>query len=221
MYAKFTNKENENPQAKPAARQASHTRKATGFMGSPTPSIGHPNPFMKSARNSPGARGSGCKAKANSNKTILDRSHIKMLKKWLGLKGGIKCRRLYQAGKHGFTPAEFHRRCDNRGPTITLIKTTTGKIFGGYTDQPWNKSDKLFVSNDSFIFSVSNNKRAVVIDAQNVIGCFANHLAHFKGAFELEYGCHMKESGVIPNSENIYVNCKNPVALLLGASDDE
>ena len=41
--------------------------------------------------------------------------------------------RIYQATKHGFAVSKFHSHCDNKGPTVTLFKTTDGNIFGGYT----------------------------------------------------------------------------------------
>jgi hypothetical protein len=30
-----------------------------------------------------------------------------------------------------FNAKDFHRLCDNKGPTITVIRTDQGKLFGG------------------------------------------------------------------------------------------
>lgn len=30
----------------------------------------------------------------------------------------------------------FHSKCDNKGPTMTIIQTTEGHIIGGYSDVP-------------------------------------------------------------------------------------
>jgi hypothetical protein len=39
-----------------------------------------------------------------------------------------------------FDKTKFHDKCDEKGPTITLIKSKEyGNIFGGYTDIPWSR----------------------------------------------------------------------------------
>ncbi len=58
-------------------------------------------------------------------------------------KDGLLCcqvTRLYQATDHGFTADKFHSLCDNKGPTLTLIKTVAGHTFGGFTTVSWDKS---------------------------------------------------------------------------------
>ena len=44
--------------------------------------------------------------------------------------------RCYRAAEHGWSAESFHSRCDNRGPTVTLVKVHEF-IFGGFLDQPW------------------------------------------------------------------------------------
>jgi len=44
---------------------------------------------------------------------------------------------IYKATLDGFKAADFHRKCDNIGKTLTLIKTTKGYIFGGFTSESW------------------------------------------------------------------------------------
>ena len=46
--------------------------------------------------------------------------------------------RLYKATVHGFQAAKFHSLCDNKGPTLTLIKTVAGHTFGGFTTTSWD-----------------------------------------------------------------------------------
>ena len=47
-------------------------------------------------------------------------------------------KRIYQASVNTFASAKFHELCDNKGPTLTIIETTTGYIFGGYTSTSWD-----------------------------------------------------------------------------------
>jgi hypothetical protein len=39
---------------------------------------------------------------------------------------------LYKGSRDGFNAKDFHRLCDNKGPTITVIRTAQGKLFGFY-----------------------------------------------------------------------------------------
>ena len=44
---------------------------------------------------------------------------------------------LYRASRNGWFASNFHSCCDNKGPTVTLVKSGN-YIFGGYTDQSWD-----------------------------------------------------------------------------------
>lgn len=70
---------------------------------------------------------------------------------------------LYRASRHGFRAADFHAKCDNRANTITLIQTTKGYIFGGYTQARWTSDNKYHRDSSAFLFSLVNkfNKPAV------------------------------------------------------------
>ncbi len=45
---------------------------------------------------------------------------------------------LYRASRDGWTAANFHSCCDNKGPTVTVVKSGN-YIFGGYTDHQWGQ----------------------------------------------------------------------------------
>ena len=48
---------------------------------------------------------------------------------------------LYRASRNGWAASNFHSCCDNKGPTVTVIKYGN-YIFGGYTEQPWQSPSK-------------------------------------------------------------------------------
>lgn len=50
---------------------------------------------------------------------------------------------LYRASKDGFGASVFHTKCDNKPNTLTIIKTSQGYIFGGYTEADWSKTDPI------------------------------------------------------------------------------
>ena len=69
------------------------------------------------------------------------------------IKSGIL---LYQISKDGASPITFHERCDNKGPTITIVKTDTGHIFGGFNPISYISEAMYNECEDSFIFSLSD-----------------------------------------------------------------
>src|SRR5690606_3164441 len=65
---------------------------------------------------------------------------------------------LYKGTRDSFSAFSFHAMCDNKGPTITIIKAKNGYIFGGYTPIDWNCSNTYASDNRSFLFSLVNAK---------------------------------------------------------------
>ena len=67
---------------------------------------------------------------------------------------------IYRGTRDGFGAKDFHRECDGVAKTVTIIKTTNGNIFGGYTDLPWSSPTKItdYIDNNAFIFSLVNEK---------------------------------------------------------------
>ena len=52
----------------------------------------------------------------------------------------IKFEKIFEMNSNGTRSEDFHRYCDNKGPTLTLVKTTKNKIFGGFTPLDWDCS---------------------------------------------------------------------------------
>lgn len=72
--------------------------------------------------------------------TILDQNQVQNLKNVLDFPDGRE-RLLYRGSRDGWLSSNFHKHCDNKGATVTLIKAvvnTKEYIFGGYTDQSWD-----------------------------------------------------------------------------------
>ena len=63
---------------------------------------------------------------------------------------------LYRASRDGFQASNFHAKCDNQPRTLTIIKTTEGYIFGGYTAVAWDSSSGYKADPNAFIFSLVN-----------------------------------------------------------------
>ena len=62
---------------------------------------------------------------------------------------------IYRGTRDGFTAAEFHRLCDGKPNTFTIVRDPTGSIFGGFADIPWSSTRKFEPSRASFLFTLS------------------------------------------------------------------
>ena len=81
----------------------------------------------------------------------------KMVKDWIGKH--FSAHLLFSLSKNGAEPTEFHRLCDNKGPTIIFIETTKGYKFGGYTELEWDQSNSGKFDNSTFLFSINNREK--------------------------------------------------------------
>ena len=92
---------------------------------------------------------------------ILSEFHLKVLESWVSMEWlrsnrmnetvqtqqsamvtvpKLKFVALYRASKHGFAASAFHRRCDHKKNTLTVIKAN-GTVFGGFTSIPWEATN--------------------------------------------------------------------------------
>jgi hypothetical protein len=65
---------------------------------------------------------------------------------------------LWRGSPDGFSPKDFHARCDGHGNTLTVILDTDGNIFGGFTPVEWDSKfpSKADPNLKSFIFTLKN-----------------------------------------------------------------
>jgi hypothetical protein len=58
--------------------------------------------------------------------------HEDLLNKWFDEKLA-ELKLIYRGTDHEFTRKSWEDQCLNKGPTLTLIQSDNGRIFGGYT----------------------------------------------------------------------------------------
>jgi len=92
----------------------------------------------------------------------------------------IKVKLLYTPTLEENSWRDFHNYCDNKGPTIVLCESTTGKRFGGYTSVSWDLKNAGYNDINAFLFSLDNKK---IYDKGNnkQIYCGNNYGVHFYG----------------------------------------
>ena len=76
---------------------------------------------------------------------------------------------IFKMKENGYDSKDFHKYCDNKEPTLILVKTTKDKIFGGFTPLNWknDKISKIDDSNQTFIFSLNSMKKYDLINKSN------------------------------------------------------
>ena len=76
------------------------------------------------------------------NTILFGNEYDSKLREWAG---DYKWKLLYRASEHDYTAKSFHEYCDDKGPTLVIIKSSGGWIFGGYTTQSWSGDSIYYV----------------------------------------------------------------------------
>ncbi|CAG2253401.1 unnamed protein product [Mytilus edulis] len=83
------------------------------------------------------------------------------LNKWI--KGGKrkKYTQLYSAASDGCDPSTFHTKCDNKGPTVTLVHNVNGSVYGGYSSVSWlsGSGESVYDANAFLFLLTGGNKK--------------------------------------------------------------
>ena len=90
---------------------------------------------------------------------------------------------MYRASENGFGFEDFHAKCAGHKKCLTIIKSDSGNVFGGYTDTRWNESKSWIPDNKAFLFSLINK------DSNPVkIKCSRSFSAVSSGSWIQQYG---------------------------------
>jgi hypothetical protein len=122
---------------------------------------------------------------------------------------------LWRGSRDGFTAQEFHRHCDGRANTLTLISDTDGSIFGGFTPLEWESHIGGKCKGDdslrSFLFTLQDphgvqpRKFAVMAERkQYAIWCPSDRGPQFGYPYELFVGDGLM--GATDNFGKVYTN---------------
>ena len=89
---------------------------------------------------------------------------------------------LFDSSFNGDSAYEFHKRCDLKYNTISIIETKSGHRFGGYTSECFESPNEYFDKKDnlSFVFSLDKMKIYDVIKGKYAISCDKNYGPYFR-----------------------------------------
>jgi hypothetical protein len=89
---------------------------------------------------------------------------------------------LYSDSTHGWEMDKFHELCDEKGPTITVMKSKAGRVFGGFAMQSWDSETGGFKADEkAFIYSIDRQQIYRVIHAQKALWCYSSWGPSFGG----------------------------------------
>jgi len=96
---------------------------------------------------------------------------------------------IFRASINGWSSADFHRKCDGKEATLTIVKTTQNDVIGGYSDIPWSSKRGYIYSTESFLFKLNGRQsiRMNIRDGQSVNAVYHNeeYGPTFGGGFDL------------------------------------
>jgi len=80
---------------------------------------------------------------------LKDKAYLNELLKPLSKKMGDL---LYMASMDGDAISDFSAVYNNENPTLIIVESTNGAVFGGFTDQDWSTLDAWQTSSNAFLF---------------------------------------------------------------------
>ena len=104
------------------------------------------------------------------SKIIRNNKEKNKLLEWISEKGKIqKINLIYNSKIDGDEAENFYDKCAYKGPTISLIKTKKGKVFGGFAKSEWIKGSKAIEDKNAFLFSLDNLEKYKILKPQYAI----------------------------------------------------
>ncbi|CAH3168542.1 unnamed protein product [Porites lobata] len=109
--------------------------------------------------------------------------HLANLSTWLkpvAQSESSKWKRCWRASVDGWAVSTFHSRCDNKGPTVTIIRVGGTYIFGGYTKLSWsgNSCPGYRYDAQAFLFSLVNKPGWAPVKLPQTGGVYSSHNAY-------------------------------------------
>jgi len=133
----------------------------------------------------------------------LEDSDMDQLEQWVGT-GPKTFTLLFSATRDGCDAATFHQKCDNQGPTVTVLYNDQDSVYGGYTGQSWVKTSKYINDPTAFLYQLKfsgteQRTKFPVTGSQHAIRPHSSYGPTFGGGHNLH-----TFSGTIAPSSGVY-----------------
>ena len=136
----------------------------------------------------------GDPGETNQHPILVSSSDVDQINAWAGLPGGTTWHLCFKGTRDAaggfFLPGGsqgFHAKCDNKGSTFFVAKSTVGRLFGGYTSRPWNSGAGCSYHFDAsaFLFSLTNNFKH---EQTGTYGYYNQHSVYDCGTYGPTFG---------------------------------
>ena len=94
-----------------------------------------------------------------SKSNIINNNLFKKLNDWINPLKPLKFKLIFSATINGDKDKDFHKYCDGKGPTVTIVKGENNHIFGGYVTVPYSSDCNSHYDDKAFLFSLTNMKK--------------------------------------------------------------
>ena len=81
---------------------------------------------------------------------------------------------IFDTSRDGDTVNAFKNKCQGQAPTLIIINTSSGEIFGGYATSEWREKGPIQDCN-SFVFSFNPDKKYKVKDSKSALYGFSEN----------------------------------------------
>ena len=122
---------------------------------------------------------------------------------------------IYRASRDGKNANSYHKKCNEKINTLTVVQTVKGNKFGGYTETQIQESNKGYKDPNSFIFSLDKMK---IYENLNKEG---NVIRHYSGYGPFFVGGFVVFDNNFYNSRNNYVYDKSSSSNFFSREDED
>ena len=125
-------------------------------------------------------------------------------------KDEIKFELIFKMSVNGYKGSDFHTFCNNKRPTLILIKSSGNKIFGGFTPLDWGKKEyPIDETKSTFIFSLNINKKFdIKNNSKYTIRCTKNEGPVF-GNCDIKLGNDLRKVESYANKDSYFLSENN------------
>ena len=99
---------------------------------------------------------------------------------------------LYRATEHRDLAKIFKKKCNGVRGTLIIVKTENKRIFGGFTTQIWDDSERNYDDDKAFCFSADEQRIYELREYCSAIGCDINSGPRFCWMFMINNKCMME-----------------------------
>lgn len=120
-------------------------------------------------------------------------------------KHNISYKLIFKMSEQGSEARDFHKYCDNEGPTISLFLTNNNQIFGGFTPLSWTSSNEpVFDPSDfTFLFYLNIKKKYDMLSKESIAVITDERFGPYFG-YDLGLGKNLKVLRFDQNINNFF-----------------